>query len=135
MKAASAAIFLLFVACATNTRIKIDSLRDTNEGRSMYVLVRGVESDELTAEGYNEAANWVFTRNPPPGVKTRQVIIPGREVMLDVENLEGRDIALYFFFTKPADRWWFTIDRQRLPAEIIVELGRNEIERVGVRKR
>lgn len=121
--------------CASNTRIRVASLDETNEGRSLYVLVRDVDSDELVAEGYDEAAKWVFTREAVPGVKARHVIIPGQELSLDIEDIKGSDIALYFFFTRPADRWWFTVNRKRLPAEVVVELGRNEIERVGVRTR
>lgn len=125
----------LLNACASGTRIQIQSLPSTNRGQSLYVLVRSVEGEELVAEGYEAAARRMFNREADPTIAERQVIIPGSPLSLSVKTEETRDLAVYFFFTEPGDRWWLSIDKKRLPADVVIELGDDQIDRVGIRVR
>ncbi|MEL6183339.1 MAG: hypothetical protein AAFU79_01855 [Myxococcota bacterium] len=122
-------------SCASATRIKVEAAETTNAGRSFYMLIRQVEQEEVLAASYEEAAQRVFTREAAPEGELRKVIIPGTPLTVDVDAQSKRDIVLYFFFTEPGDRWWLSIARDRLPAEIVIDLGINEVERVGVRGR
>lgn len=122
-------------ACASATRVQVRSDPATNDGRSFYMLVRTVDGEQqVVAEGYDIAAERVFTRLPQEGLQERRVVIPGVDLDVDLDIEEPVDVVLYFFFTRPGDRWWVKIDKKRLPAEIVVELGRNEVVRLGVRR-
>lgn len=123
-------------ACASTTRIQVRSQPATNDGRALYLLVREVPSgEEVVVEGYEQAARRVFSREPATGRQERRAIIPGTPLTVDFETKGEGDVVLYFFFTEPGDDWWRTIDKKRLPAEIVVELGLDEIESIGVRGR
>lgn len=122
-------------ACSTTTRIQINSFETTNDGRSFYVMVRQIEEEEIIADSYEDAARRVFAREADTDNRQRRVVIPGKPLTLDMPTEKNRDIVLYFFFTEPGDRWWLSINKERLPGEVVVDLGLNEVERVGVRQR
>lgn len=130
------ALLLSVWGCASSTRLEIRSQPSTNEGRTLYMLVREVpKGEEVVVEGYEQAAARVFTRESTTATRERWPIIPGTPLELDIDASGEGDLVLYFFFTKFGDDWWRTIDRKRLPAEIVIDLGPNEIERIRVRAR
>lgn len=129
-------LFVLQAACASSTRLEVRSQSSTNEGRTLYMMVREIpKGEEVIVEGYEQAASQVFARQAVTENRQRYPIIPGTPLIIDVDTEGEGDLILYFFFTKFGDDWWRAIDRKRLPAEIIIDLGPNEIERIRVRGR
>jgi len=126
---------LLSGGCASSTRLQIQSADKTNDGRSLYMLVRPVEDEDVVAEPYEAATRRVFARQAVPDGQERHVIIPGQTMTIDLATERKQDVVLYFFFTQPGDRWWLALDKKRLSGEIVVELGINEVERIRVRGR
>lgn len=125
---------LLGMGCATSMRVQVQSSRDTNDGKPLYMLVRAVDSRALVSESYQDASSFVFTTKKDPSVKHVQAIMPGTEVNVTIPTPESSDVALYFFYTHPGDQWRIPLT-QPLPSDIVVELGSNQIKRASVRRK
>jgi len=125
---------LLGVGCATSMRVQVQSSKDTNDGKPLYMLVRAVDSRALVSESYADASALVFTTKKDPTVKHVQAIMPGTEINVTIPTPESSDVALYFFYTQPGDQWRIPLT-QPLPSDIVVELGSNQIERASIRRK
>lgn len=125
---------LVGVGCATSMRVQVQSSKDTNDGKPLYMLVRAVDSRALVSESYADASALVFTTKKDPSVKHVQAIMPGTEINVTIPTPESSDIALYFFYTHPGDQWRIPLT-QPLPSDIVVELGSNQIKRASVRRK
>lgn len=120
--------------CASTIKIGVESNTRTNGGRPFYAIVRSVEAKTFISENYKLVADRVFSHPADPSILSTQLIIPGRSMHVEVTKPERADLALYFFFTTPGDKWRVPF-HQPMPAEVVVELGSNQIKRVKVRKR
>lgn len=132
-----ALLFLVFVTgCASSTRIYVKSTDQTNDGNSLYMMVRSTDSRGVATESYQDAASKLFANPQDESVIATQPIIPGNPVTVTIPESEQKDVAIYFFFTQPAQGpSWRVPLRQPLPAEVYIELGNHSIERVQIRKR
>jgi hypothetical protein len=124
----------LATGCASSTRIYVKSTQQTNDGKTLYMMVRRLEGPTVGTERYQEAAARLFADPPDATVVNSQPVIPGNTVSVVVDEQEAKGIVLYFFFTDPGPNWRVPLMRP-LPAEVYVDLGRNQIERVQIRKR
>jgi len=119
----------LLAGCATSTRVQIVSRSSTNHGEPVYMMIRTGDQLELE-EPYKEAAQRMFTRDKDVKRVERQVILPGSTFNVTVETPEEEDLGIYFFFTKYQEkehRFRVVVSRTKLPAEIFIELGDDEI--------
>lgn len=130
----AAALLALGTGCASNTRIYVRSTEQTNDGNTLYMMVRGVDGRGVATETYQEAAAKLFSDPPDPAVVATQPIFPGNQATVTLEDPEAKDVAIYFFFTQPGQSWRVPL-RKPLPAEIYIDLGQHQIERVQIRKR
>jgi hypothetical protein len=122
------------VGCANSTKIYVKSTERTNDGNTLYMAVRSVDSKpSITGERYQEAASKLFTDPPDPSILNSQPIFPGNTVSVAVDDTD-KDIVLYFFYTNPGPNWRVPLHRP-LPAEVYIDLGQHQIERVQIRKR
>ncbi|HTN88146.1 MAG TPA: hypothetical protein VL242_30910 [Sorangium sp.] len=118
----------------TATRFVIDAPEKTNNGATLYMMIRVVD-DSFAAESYQDAAAKVFGAERDKQILDSRPIFPGRErVTVPVEVGEKSDVAIYFFFTAPQGAWRQTLHHP-LPAQIDVELGEHAIARVQPHKR
>lgn len=125
---------VLCMGCGSGTRIYVRSTDSSNNGNTMYMLVRSVDPKTVrTDEPYTEVAAKVFADPADESVLMSQPIFPGNPVTLDVSHIEAKDIVVYFLFTDPGQDWRLPL-RAPLPSEVYVDLGDNEIQRVRVRK-
>jgi len=131
---ALAVLALASAGCATTVRIEVQSNEKTNGGRPLYMMVRTVDSRALLSEDYAQASALVFTHPPDKSVQKVQTLLPGKPVTLNVARPEESELALYFFFTQPGDKWRVPLN-QPLPSDVVVELGGSNVKRVMVRKK
>ena len=134
MKRAWALLPLLLSGCATTVRIEVQSSDKTNGGRPLYMMVRTVDSRALLSEDYAAASALVFTHPPDKSVQKVQTVLPGKPLVLNLPRPEETELALYFFFTQPGDKWRVPLN-QPLPSDVMVELGGSNVKRVMVRKK
>jgi hypothetical protein len=129
-----AAFAVFATGCASSTRIYVRSTDTTNDGNTLYMMVRGVDGRGVATETYQEAAAKLFADPSDPAVVATQPIFPGNQATVTLEDPEAKDVAIYFFFTQPGQSWRVPL-RKPLPAEIYIELGQHQIERIQIRKR
>ena len=122
------------VGCATTTRIHVESRKETNAGEPLYMVVRSTDGKSFVTERYQDAAAKLFTRGQDPEIVVQEPIFPGRPFTATIEDADKKDLVIYFFFTKPGNNWRVPL-RRPLPAEAVIDLGANDIQKVQVRKR
>jgi len=128
-------VVLLFASgCASSTRVYVKSTDQTNDGNTLYMMVRSTEGRGVATESYQDAAAKLFADPPDPSVVASQPIFPGNTATVTLPDTVTKDVAIYFFFTNPGPSWRVPL-RQPLPAEVYIELGQHQIDRVQIRKR
>lgn len=131
MAAAFGAATLLF-GCASTSRVYVRSTSQTNDGNTLYMMVRS--TDRATAsENYQDVAAKLFAEPPDPSVVSSQPIFPGNAASVTLEESK-KDVVIYFFFTEFGPNWRLPLPKP-LPAEVYIDLGQHQIERVQVRRR
>lgn len=128
------ALVLCGSGCASAINVRIDSAVTTNNGRPFYFMARNVDAQQFLAEDYESAAERLFKYPADESIAESQTIFPGRQASISVPTQSGKDVILYFFFTRPGQKWKVPVHRP-LPSEVVVELGRSQIKRVLIRKR
>jgi hypothetical protein len=128
------ALSLAGLACSSTSRVYIRSTEVTNNGRTLYVMVRSADAKSVTGEQYRDVAATVFVDPPDRNVLLVQPVFPGDTVSLSIDEADAQDIIVYAFYTQPGQNWRVPIYRP-LPAEVYIELGQHQITRVQVRKR
>ncbi len=121
------------IGCANGTRIFVKSSDKTNDGKTLYMIVRGVDAKGIANERYQEIAAKVFSDPPDPTIVANQPIFPGNTVSFTVKEDNVKDIVIYFLYTNPGQNWRLPL-RSPLPSEVYIDLGDNQIERVQMRK-
>jgi len=122
----------LGTGCASASHIHVRSTALTNDGNTLYLMVRS--TDRATAsENYQDAAARLFAEPPDPSVVMSQPIIPGNATSVTLEE-SSKDVVLYFFFTEPGASWRLPLPKP-LPSEVYIDLGQHQIERVQARRR
>lgn len=120
--------------CASGTRIYVRSTDRSNNGNTLYALVRSVDAKTIRSnEIYHEVASKLFADPADASVLESRPIFPGNPVTFDVSEGEAKNLVLYFMFTNPGQNWRLPL-RSPLPSEVYVDLGDNEIERVQMRR-
>ena len=116
--------------CAASTRITVHSTSRTNNGDSMYMMVRSWDGKPTSGEGYQDVVGKVFVEPPDPTVLMARPIVPGEEkTTVTVDEDMAKEVVVYFFFTDPGPGWQVPL-RRPLPSEVDIDLGRREVERV-----
>lgn len=129
----AAALVVGAFGCASTTRVYVNSSGQTNDGNTLYMMVRNV--DKMTAtERYQEVAAKLFMDPQDPSVAVTKPIFPGNAESFTVDEGDKKDIVIYFFFTQPGANWRVPL-RKPLPSEVHIDLGRHQVERVQVRRR
>jgi len=112
----------------------VKSSQRTNEGNTLYMMVRDATGKPIVSESYQEVAAKLFTDPPDPSVIRTEPIFPGNTVSFTIEESDEKDLFLYFFYTDPGENWRLPL-RKPLPSEVFIDLGQYQIERVQVRRR
>jgi hypothetical protein len=124
----------LCAGCASGTRIYVRSSERSNDGNTLYALVRSVDAKTVRSnEIYYNVASQLFADPADPSVLESRPIFPGNPVTFSVKEEDAKYLVLYFLFTNPGQNWRLPL-RAPLPSEVYVDLGDNEIERVQMRK-
>lgn len=124
----------LCAGCANTTKIFVKATEQTNNGNTLYVLVRNVDAKTSSNDRYQEVVAKVFADPPDPTVLSSQPIFPGNTITIVVKEEEAKDLVIYFLFSSPGPNWRVPL-RGPLPSEVYVELGQDQISRVQIRKR
>jgi hypothetical protein len=120
--------------CATTTRVYVKSTQQTNDGNTLYMMVRNVDGKTVVNEQYQDVAAKLFADPPDQSVVVGQPLFPGNPATVTISESDAKQVVVYFFFTKPLTNWRVPLPRP-LPAEVYIDLGAHQIERVQVRKR
>jgi hypothetical protein len=132
---AAPALALASAGCATTTKITVHSTERTNDGASMYLMVRKWDGKPSANERYQEVAGKAFQEPPDATVVATKPILPGEaKTTVEVDASEVKDMIIYFFFTDPGPGWQVPV-RRPMPAEIDIDLGRHEVDNVRTRPR
>lgn len=132
---AGSALALASAGCATTTRITVHSSDRTNDGATMYMMVRSWDGNPTFGERYQEVAAKAFVEPSNPTVLATKSILPGEEKTTVTINADTvKEIIIYFFFTDPGSNWQVPV-RRPLPAEIDINLGRHDVNHVRTRPR
>ncbi len=125
---------LFLMGCASTTRIYVKSSQRTNEGNTLYMMVRDATGKPIISESYQEVAAKLFTDPPDPSVIRTEPIFPGNTISFTIEEPDDKELFLYFFYTEPGENWRLQL-RKPLPSEVFIDLGQYQIERVQVLNR
>jgi hypothetical protein len=125
---------LAMAGCASTVRLEVRPAEKSNGGRPLYMMVREVPAGGARAEEYESIAAKAFKYPPDPSVRKMQVVFPNRPLQLELQRPEDGALEVYFFFTRPGANWSVPL-AQPLPAEVLIELGEDEIARVQVKRR
>lgn len=124
----------LCVGCASGTRIYVRSSERSNDGNTLYAMVRSVDAKTIGSnEIYHDVAAKLFADPVDASVIESRPIFPGNPVTFNVSEGDAKNLVLYFLFTQPGQNWRLPL-RSPLPSEVYVDLGDSEIERVQMRK-
>lgn len=121
-------------ACVSGTRIYVKSTAQSNDGKTLYALVRGADAKTVSNERYQDVSAKVFSDPPDPSVLVSRPIFPGNPVTFTVQEGDAKELVIYFLFTNPGLNWRLPLHAP-LPAEVYIDIGQNQIERVQMRKR
>ena len=124
----------LCASCVSGTRIYVRSSERSNDGNTLYALVRNVDAKTIRSnEIYHDVASKLFADPADASVIESRPIFPGNPVTFNVSEGDAKNLVVYFLFTNPGQNWRLPL-RSPLPSEVYVDLGDNEIERVQMRK-
>lgn len=125
---------LCAAGCASGTRIYVRSTDKSNDGNTLYALVRSADEKTVrSSEVYLDIASKLFADPADSTVLESRPIFPGNPVTFNVNEQDAKELVVYFLFTNPGQNWRLPL-RAPLPSEVYVDLGDNEIERVQLRK-
>jgi hypothetical protein len=125
---------VMCAGCASGTRIYIRSSERSNDGNTLYALVRSVDAKTLRSnEIYYDVAAKLFADPVDASVIESRPIFPGNPVTFNLSDGDAKNVVVYFLFTQPGQNWRLPL-RSPLPSEVYVDLGDSEIERVQMRK-
>ena len=127
-------VLAVLIGCASGTRIYVKSTEATNDGKTLYALVRRVDAKTMNSEGYQEISSKVFSEPADPSIVASRPIFPGNPLTFTIDEGEATDLVVYFLFTSPGLNWRLPLHAP-LPAEVYIDVGQNQIERVQLRKR
>lgn len=124
----------LCASCVSGTRIYVRSSERSNDGNTLYAMVRNVDAKTIRSnEIYHDVASKLFADPVDASVIESRPIFPGNPVTFNVSEGDAKNLVVYFLFTNPGQNWRLPL-RSPLPSEVYVDLGDNEIERVQMRK-
>ncbi len=86
-------------------KFSFESEEETNDGRSMYVVIRTVNNKNFMIESYDQIADMVYGDSPDKGFIVSYVILPGKEKNVTISKPEDSAIAVYALFTHPGEKW------------------------------
>jgi hypothetical protein len=120
-------LLVLWSGCASTLVITVRTSETTNEGRSMYMIVRDTNLAAFNADGYEEIQELLAADDP--SILNKTVIYPMDRVRIQIpEPAEG--LGVYFLFTRSTGKmeWrrYYSLPRHR---RIHLELERNRIRR------
>lgn len=108
-------------------RLQIESDPQTNNARSLYVVVSQVDERRYVTESYEAVAGRVFKAPPDPMVLKASPVLPGHDLEIEVDKpADDKAVAIYFLFTKPGPRWKTFLEGP-LPDEVEFKLEGSQI--------
>ena len=119
--------------CAASVRVTVTSSDDTNSGTPVYFVIRNVDGQTFLAEQYDTVAQKVFQHPPDESVLERKIVFPGQQAIVRVKEIEDGQLGLYFLFSNPGGNWRYPLQLP-LPEEVIIDLGKNQIRKIQVRR-
>jgi hypothetical protein len=126
------AALALLTGCGSATHIYVKSTAATNDGNTLYVAVREVDSRPGSVnQPYQQAAAELFTDPPNPRILVTQPVFPGDSTTVSLDKVD-KDVVVSFFFTDPGGNWRIPL-RHPLPAAVYIDLGQHQIERWQVK--
>ncbi|HKO53770.1 MAG TPA: hypothetical protein VJV79_38950 [Polyangiaceae bacterium] len=105
----------LLIGCAAERiQIRVDSAKNVNEQRSVYLLVRKVEEADYRQESYDEVAARVV--HPDDSVVGMAVALPGVPQSFSFAAPEKGRVAVYALFERPkCGAWRVLVPASALP--------------------
>jgi len=118
------ALCVVLAACSERVQLRIDSAKNVNEQRSVYVLVRKVEDAAYRQETYDEVAARVM--HPDESVLEMAVALPAVPLEFSMRPPDKGRIAVYALFERPqCGQWRVLVPASALPkARLRISDGR-----------
>lgn len=87
------------------TSITIVSNNSTNKGAPFYVLIKPTDFPIYVTEDYEKIKNIVIDGKKDNDDFEVMCILPGIDLVIEIEPPEKRTLGLYFLFTNPGKEW------------------------------
>jgi hypothetical protein len=117
---------LLCSACST-LALTVEAPRNLNGDRPVRMLVRAVERGEFLSDSYQHVSDKVVSKDE--SVLLSKPIYPGYIHSANVKKPDGKNIAVYFFFTSAGGEWKALLESP-LPYSARIVLGAETIRSV-----
>lgn len=114
-------------------RVILRTTEQSNQARSLRVLVRSVDDQQFRAESYASVSALVI--KPDASVLNSLVLEPKKQGSRAfwVKSSKDKPLALYFLYTAPTASWKVWLQPE-LPWRITVPLGRTGVDGEHVRE-
>lgn len=114
-------------------RVILRTTEQSNQARSLRVLVRSVDEQQFRAESYASVSALVI--KPDASVLNSLVLEPKKQGARAfwVKSSKDKPLALYFLYTAPTASWKVWLQPE-LPWRISVPLGRSGVDGEHVRE-
>lgn len=125
MRALLLVLAALLAGCASTLTVKVRSDDQTNDGRSMYLVVREADLPTFMTESYGDVEALIEARDP--SIYAAQPIHPGRREKVEVTTPEA-GAAVYVMFNEPVGSEWKRFYETPRRRAVRLELERSEIQ-------
>lgn len=109
------------------TTIKIVSSRCTNQGAPFYVLIKATDFPTYVTDDYEKITHTVIHGKQETPCFVVMCVLPGKELIIDLETPDVRTLGLYFLFTNPGKEWKCFLSLDECDSFITVNLNDNQL--------
>jgi hypothetical protein len=105
---------------------RIEADEQTNRGQPFYVVFRSIQGQQFITESYRDIADMVFANPPNASVLGNQVVLPGEEHEIVVEQPVKENVGIYGLYTEPGEQWKIMLS-QPLEEQYVVKFEHNRM--------
>ena len=109
------------------TTIKIVSSRCTNQGAPFYVLIKATDFPAYVIDDYEKITQAVINGKQEGSYFEAMCVLPGKEIVVEIETTDIPTLGLYFLFTNPGKEWKCFLSLEESSNLITVTLHDNQL--------
>lgn len=110
-------------------RVRIETTGDANRGTALHVLVRETSKTDYPRVDYEDVTSTLLAESDPKTLDWL-VVLPGQQREVVLQHAKGTNIAVYFLFTEPGQRWKELVEDHAREVNFLI--GRDQIQQALV---